>query len=70
MVQEVRKAVHFMEISPAEAIARNWYKELDLVYEGVNFGECITYDVLQIVNRLILEHKAKNAPDTPNNQQS
>ena len=42
---------------PAADIARNWYKSVNLVYKGVDFGVCITYDVLQIVNRNVLRQR-------------
>ena len=39
---------------PATIIATRWYHGRDLDYEGVNLGECMTYDVLQVTNRIII----------------
>ncbi len=44
----------------SEKIAREWYSERGIEYAGVDIGKCIEYDVLQIVNRILLEQKAKN----------
>lgn len=43
----------------ASVIARNWYKTCDLKHLGVDFGEVMTYDVLQIINRSILNERQK-----------
>ena len=50
-----------MQSDPAADIARNWYKSVNLVYKGIDFGVCITYDVLQIVNRNVLRQKQEKA---------
>jgi len=50
---------------PAERIAREWYLGLGLTYEGVDFGECMVYDALQVANRLILESNAANNNNNP-----
>ena len=47
-------------IDPAELIARNWHKGLNLTYNGVDFGECMTYDCLQIINRSILSQRVED----------
>lgn len=53
---------------PSEKIAREWYLGRGIEYEGVDLGKCIEYDALQIVNRLLLEHKIKNEqPPRPAN---
>lgn len=43
----------------SEKIAREWYSGRGMKYAGVDIGKCIEYDVLQIVNRILLEQKAK-----------
>ena len=43
--------------SIATHIARNWYREMKLEYSGVDFGKCIVYDCLQIVNRAVVKQK-------------
>ena len=43
----------------SEKIAREWYSGRGIVYAGVDLGKCIEYDVLQIVNRILLEQRAK-----------
>ena len=48
-----------MTDEPAVIIARNWYKNVGLVHNGVDFGKCICYDVLQIINRSILREQEK-----------
>ena len=35
----------------AEIIAKEWWRGREIIYEGVELGECMAYDVLQIVNR-------------------
>lgn len=32
-------------------VAHDWHSGVPLVYEGVNIGECMTYDVLRIIGR-------------------
>ena len=44
---------------PASTIARNWHKTCDLKHLGVDFGEAMVYDVLQIINRSILNERQK-----------
>ena len=48
---------------PAAHIARNWYRGMELEYGGVDFGKCVEYDLLQILNRAIitLREQKKNA---------
>jgi hypothetical protein len=46
-----------MTNNPAAFIARRWYHDLDLIYAGVNFGEVMTYDLLQVINRSILRQQ-------------
>ena len=48
-----------MTDNPATFIARRWYHDLDLTYAGVNFGEVLQYDVLQVINRSILREQEK-----------
>lgn len=43
------------ELNPAEYISRNWYKEMNLTLDGVDFGEVMEYDCLQIINRNIMQ---------------
>lgn len=43
----------------ASVIARNWYKTCDLIHLDVDFGEAMTYDILQIINRSILTERQK-----------
>ena len=45
------------DADPAIVIAREWYSEMDLVVDGVDFGKCCVYDCLQIVNRSILRQR-------------
>ena len=40
--------------SPAERIARHWYRNAELVYLGVDFGKCMEYDTLQVINRSVV----------------
>ena len=49
-----------MNPQASEKIAREWHSGREIVYAGVDIGKCIEYDVLQIVNRILLEQKAKN----------
>ena len=49
----------------SEKIAREWYGGRRIEYAGVDIGKCIEYDVLQIVNRILLEQKAKNERPAP-----
>lgn len=57
------------QLNPAEYISRNWYKGMSLTIDGVNFGEVMTYDTLQIVNRNVMQTKAQteqeNAQEKP-----
>ena len=46
-------------------IAREWYLGRGIEYAGVDLGKCIEYDTLQIINRILLEQKAKNERPTP-----
>ena len=48
------------DADPAIVIAREWYSEMDLVVDGVDFGKCCTYDVLQIINRSILRREQED----------
>ena len=50
-----------MKDDPAIHIARNWYRNVGLVYNGIDFGQCIQYDVLQIINRSILREQERKA---------
>lgn len=50
------------KVDPAENISRHWYVGLPVVEEGVNYGECMVYDSLQIVNRLVIEHNRSLVP--------
>ena len=45
----------------AETIARGWYLGMGLMYEGVDIGKTLEYDVLQIVNRMILESRSASS---------
>lgn len=47
-------------------IARTWHED-KLIYEGVNLGRAITYDILQIVNRLVLSNYRPEAQPQPSN---
>ena len=47
------------QVDPAEHIARHWYEGLGLVELGVDFGECMVYDTLQLVNRAVVQTKAE-----------
>jgi len=49
-----------LDIDPAEYIARNWYIGMSLIYVGVDFGKCMEYDVLQIVNRGVVSKREEN----------
>ena len=49
---------------PANIIARNWHKTCDLKHLGVDFGEAMIYDVLQIINRSILNERQKQETKT------
>lgn len=40
--------------SPADLIACQWYVGREIIYEGVDLGRCMEYDVLQVVNRILL----------------
>jgi len=51
-------------MNPSETIARLWHKDRGIEYEGVDLGECMEYDVLQIVNRIIVQEE-KNVPVEP-----
>lgn len=44
-----------MNADPATLIARQWYLGREMVYEGVDLGMCMEYDVLQITNRILIE---------------
>ena len=48
------------DADPAIVIAREWYSGMDLVVDGVDFGKCCTYDVLQIINRSILRREQED----------
>ena len=48
----------------SEKIAREWYSGRGIEYARVDIGKCIEYDVLQIVNRILLEQKVKNEQQT------
>lgn len=52
----------------ASVVARMWYKEFPILcVMGVDFGKCIEYDVLQIVNRFILrEREERDASSSAN----
>ena len=52
-----------MNDDPAVYIARNWYRNVGLVCNGIDFGECIQYDVLQIINRSILREQERKAQE-------
>ena len=55
-----------MPNNPAsEKIARKSYSGRGIEYAGVDIGKCIEYDALQIINRILLEQKAKNERPTP-----
>jgi len=56
------------DIDPAEYIARNWYIGMNLIYVGVDFGKCMEYDTLQVINRSILS--LRENPILSGNQQS
>ena len=43
--------------TPSETIARLWHKDRGIKYEGVDLGKCMEYDVLQIINRIIVQEK-------------
>jgi len=45
---------------PAVILARSWYQGMNLVLDGVDFGKCSEYDVLQIVNRSILNKRKED----------
>ena len=45
---------------PAIILARSWYQGMNLVLDGVDFGKCSEYDVLQIVNRSILNKRKED----------
>ena len=53
--------------NPAAFIARRWYHDLDLTYAGVNFGEVLQYDVLQVINRSILRQQEMESQQSDNN---
>ena len=38
-------------------IAHEWYAGLGLEYAGVDLGDCITYDVLRVIGRLLVRDK-------------
>lgn len=44
---------------PATVIAQQWYIGRNISYDGVNLGECMTYDALQVVNRILINNKPK-----------
>ena len=48
------------DIDPAEYIARNWYIGMNLIYVGVDFGKCMCYDVLQVVNRGVVSKREED----------
>ena len=48
------------DADPAIVIAREWYSEMDLVVDGVDFGKCCEYDVLQIISRSILRREQED----------
>ncbi len=50
----------------SEKIAREWYLGRGIEYAGVDIGKCIEYDTLKIINRILLEQKAKNEQPAPN----
>ena len=52
-----------MNDEPAVHIARNWYHNVGLVYNEVDFGKCIEYDCLQIINRSILREQERKAQE-------
>jgi hypothetical protein len=37
-------------------IAHQWYSGVQMVYEGVNIGEAMTYDVLRVLGRQWQNH--------------
>ena len=43
--------------TPSETIARLWHEGRGIEYEGVNLGECMEYDVLQIINRILIQEE-------------
>lgn len=52
-----------MQSDPATLIARQWYLGREIVYEGVDLGKCMEYDVLQIANRILIEaNRPKKKP--------
>jgi len=48
------------DADPAIVIAREWYNGMELIVDGVDFGKCCTYDVLQIINRSILRREQED----------
>lgn len=51
-------------VDPAEYIARNWYKDMALILGGVNFGEVMMYDALQVVNRAVIAQTEEESKET------
>lgn len=43
-------------------IAREWHED-QIVYEGVNLGRALTYDILQVVNRLLMTNYVPQTND-------
>jgi len=47
----------------AEAItwrlSHSWYDGLGLEYSGVGLGDCMEYNLLTVLNRLMLQHQAQ-----------
>ena len=60
---------------PAVVIARNWHKHIKLIHNGIDYGRCAEYDILQVINRSILtepiaEPISEEANGTDNGEQS
>ncbi len=56
-----------------QAIARAWYADVDLTFNGVDMADCMVYDVLNVLGRAWLndanqraqqEAKANDKPST------
>ena len=55
---------------PAVIIARNWYRNAGLVLNGVDFGKCMEYDTLQIINRSILREQERKSHEGDKNERT
>ena len=51
-----------------QTIARAWWADIDLTFDGADLGDCIAYDVLSTLGRAWLNDATAAAQPKPNDQ--